>query len=669
MSKNYLKTFLIFAAVLLVVLIPTKAAHAGIIGDLIGDFSLWALAKAVWGINYIIGFIGGVLLWLAGGLVNWSLDLNNQVLNSEIVKIGWVISRDLANLGFVLTIILIAFATILRFETYGAKKLLSRLIIAALLVNFSLVIAGAFIDFSGVLTNFFINSSITDPAQFASALASSLQPQKLFEVPDSGTPQAPRDNFGDAIVIIASLFFNTALTLVSAMSLLAVAFMFINRFISLTILLILMPLAWLAWIIPDFETHWKTWWSKFFKWIWFAPMASFFIYLALKIGTSGAGITHFNPPPGGGNFGLTLKNITGNIGQMIAVIGVLLGGLKISQEMGSGLAKSTIERTEKAGGWLAGRPGAAARWGAGRVLGTGAKPGEGTALQRASARFSGTPILGGIARNVNSWASSTAQKQQGNFEKELSALDKLAFVNTGKSLRRMSDPLFVSAYAKVAAEKGGYIQELKKPENEAILGQVMDAARRSGSESALLAKDPTLAKIGRTDKSDARIEMKKALGKIKPSDATDFSKDLLEDIDLVSLLSKAQMEELMKKGNREKINSLKSTFFTLQEAIKQSQNQPPADWNNLDPLIKNLYKSAEEWSSAVAKQKSEYDSSANNIKAEYENDLANLESTVRENMASVAAGTSKKNKGGRGTAPESLPPARIEVVSRFVPAK
>jgi hypothetical protein len=55
-----------------------------------------------------------------------------------------------ANLGFVLFIILIALATIVRYQDYEAKKLLPRLIAAAILVNFSIAIPTVILNFTHI---------------------------------------------------------------------------------------------------------------------------------------------------------------------------------------------------------------------------------------------------------------------------------------------------------------------------------------------------------------------------------------------------------------------------------------------------------------------------------------------------------------------------------------
>ena len=82
-----------------------------------------------------------LFFWLAAMLLEIAFGLE-KFTDAEVVKMGWKITRDLTNMFFVLILLVIAFATILRIETYGMKSLLPKLIIVALLINFSLVLAG-----------------------------------------------------------------------------------------------------------------------------------------------------------------------------------------------------------------------------------------------------------------------------------------------------------------------------------------------------------------------------------------------------------------------------------------------------------------------------------------------------------------------------------------------
>lgn len=86
--------------------------------------------------------VAATAISLTAYLIEWAIEWGQDVLNLSIVKEGWNIVLNFANLGFVLAIIVIAFATIFRVESYALKQTLWKLIVAAILVNFSLFIAG-----------------------------------------------------------------------------------------------------------------------------------------------------------------------------------------------------------------------------------------------------------------------------------------------------------------------------------------------------------------------------------------------------------------------------------------------------------------------------------------------------------------------------------------------
>jgi len=87
------------------------------------------------GIGYLLAVATGLLLSLAGLIGGFAIHLQELIVSNGFVQQGWGIVRDVANLGFVLVIIVIALATILRRQEYGFKKLLPKLIAAAILVN------------------------------------------------------------------------------------------------------------------------------------------------------------------------------------------------------------------------------------------------------------------------------------------------------------------------------------------------------------------------------------------------------------------------------------------------------------------------------------------------------------------------------------------------------
>ena len=71
--------------------------------------------------------ITAIFVALGAYLVQLTLQFNANLLASPAIQVGFSVSLAIANLGFVLGIIIIALATILRNQTYGVKQLLGNL--------------------------------------------------------------------------------------------------------------------------------------------------------------------------------------------------------------------------------------------------------------------------------------------------------------------------------------------------------------------------------------------------------------------------------------------------------------------------------------------------------------------------------------------------------------
>ena len=361
---------------------------------------------------YGIASIAGNVLTFVAGLIDSAIGFGNGVKNLPVVTLGFQIVLGIANLGFVLAIIVIAFATIFRLENYAMSKTLKNLVIAALLVNFSMVIAGAFISVSNTFSNYFLagfdNGSIGD------ALGNLIDPQKLTQVAGADNP-----NWYDFIAnpvsavskYITSLFFVTIFTLLIVLIFLALFVMLLIRGIVLSFLLIAMPLAWLASIFPSTSQYWGKWWTQFMRWVFFAPIVLFFIYIISATGNRMAGadfLSGYNRPnsaavsinqnlPAGNlnNLGLadansTVNNNQGNstanntsqsntanlsqssavkafekstnfptgffgyLSQLVIILGLLMGGVMAANSLGLSGASAVYGAAKGVGKWAGG---------------------------------------------------------------------------------------------------------------------------------------------------------------------------------------------------------------------------------------------------------------------------------------------------------------------------
>ncbi len=231
----------------------------------------------------------GVWIFVGAVLLNWAFSLGS-LTGSTFVLTGWSIARDLVNMLFILILLLIAFATILRYQTYGIRNVLPRLIIVALLINFSLLGAGIIIDIGTTLGQYFTTGG--DPAiDVGINMMGALGIQRTF-IPEwfkgENVPEFFQGGKGGSFhgwELFAYALSNLFFVLITTFIFLAIAIIMVVRVVYLWILLVFMPFALAAWIVPDLRNYWKKWWSQFVQWAFIPAALGFFIYFALLVAT------------------------------------------------------------------------------------------------------------------------------------------------------------------------------------------------------------------------------------------------------------------------------------------------------------------------------------------------------------------------------------------------
>jgi len=460
--KNWKIVLIVLLGITILGIGQIKIAHAFSLFS-IADITANAVSAVAQAIGYILGFIGGVFMAIAGYLVTLALNINFALLKSPVVQTGWQIVLNFTNLGFVLAIIVMAFATIFRVQTYAMKKTLWKLIVAALLVNFSLVIAGAFINISDIFSNFFLKQGgIRDPVEWSKAFAAMFRAQALLKVGETFAAQGFVDTatgaintFGAAgLQTIASVFFIALFTILACLTLLAVAVMLLIRYVFLGILLILSPIVWLLWIFPGTQHLWQKWWSQFLRWTFFAPIVLFFISLSLyAMKNQPEAVRQFTQNSAAvANVQLTFGVEV--IGEMVIVIALVMGGLFAANSLGITFASTAYGWAgsigKSFGGWV-GRKGI--------QLGTGPLRGKwGTKAIEAIEKFGATrgrllktvtaPIRTQVGERLGKLAATGAEKSVADAEQRYKDYDD-------KRLAKM-------IYSLDAPERVAALQRLRK---------------------------------------------------------------------------------------------------------------------------------------------------------------------------------------------------------------
>jgi hypothetical protein len=389
----------------------------------------------VYAVTLDVATILGLFISLGAIVIKLGLAFNQGLYNSPFIQTGFGICLSIANLGFVLAIIVIAVATILRSESYGYKKALWRLIAMAILVNFGLVITAPIISFADSISTYFVNAvSGTVGAggieAFVDKTTGALQPQALLATPTPNSGQqceyaanntpfigwlfpaeavnavcnkltssnnpSPADSFSQAIL---ALVFQSIFLFFIALALFSIGALLMVRYAYLCVLLVLLPFAWLSWIFPKFNHEFSKWWSTFVKWVFFAPAAMFFIYLALLLAsqppngaTTGAtaGANYLKTVGANANAGASVQNggdpegsVAAVIGksvlvpgsnqstsplqaaeQDIVVIGLLLGGLMAASSLTGKAGSFVVAQAQGVSGAVQGYAGKQAKKGA-----------------------------------------------------------------------------------------------------------------------------------------------------------------------------------------------------------------------------------------------------------------------------------------------------------------
>lgn len=293
-------------------------------------------------------------------LSSWLFELSlNLVVNSDmdLVEVGWNESLKIANSLFILIFLGMAISIILGISSFG-KARLPQFIMVILLINFSMVIGLVIINFSNSLTQTFSDAISQKPRESGQQAIQSIiasepvdkfaqsttnittrlngtEPLKLSNDEDSGF----LTKIGDSTKEGKSVFFDNLATLLfkfisKIFTYLLLIFVFlagavymITRTFWLWLLLMISPLAWIAFLIPSLEKHWKSWWEQFIKWNIFAPAYLFFLFLGMKIAEAS---------PSLGVSSLADAFQPDILIQSLIVGFVMLAGLSISSKLGVG---------------------------------------------------------------------------------------------------------------------------------------------------------------------------------------------------------------------------------------------------------------------------------------------------------------------------------------------
>lgn len=214
-----------------------------------------------------------------------SLSLNSAAYALSFLSTGWTAARDLANMGFILLLVYIAYTIMLQAETAGTMRMLAWVIFIALIINFSFFFTRVVIDVGNILAVQFYNSidapslqqtmdatsaqtgvlantaagiasaaspqgSLANTKDLTSSIMNALNIQSLFSNQNFRN-FADQSSFGTKFIILAFIYIAIgACYFILAAMFFTVAIKFIARVVILWFLIIASPLAFICKAVP-----------------------------------------------------------------------------------------------------------------------------------------------------------------------------------------------------------------------------------------------------------------------------------------------------------------------------------------------------------------------------------------------------------------------------------
>lgn len=253
----------------------------------------------------ILYSVGWVAMLLSSKGVDYLLQDPNNLLslgNSEIVKAGWNFTSGLANLIIIVLFVVVALAFIMKWNKFEPKKAIIRLIVAALLVNFSFLFCQILVDVSNILMHSFVNFTAMDGKGIAETLVAHAMTASGDQIAAIITYLIGLTLSGMTVVlgpvvqagIVTTLAIMLLPNVLNFFVQLGISFLLSSIFfIYFTVLLlriavvqiftIISPLAVICFVLPQTKKMGEQWLNGIIHWSMFTVPLTFFLMLATYI--------------------------------------------------------------------------------------------------------------------------------------------------------------------------------------------------------------------------------------------------------------------------------------------------------------------------------------------------------------------------------------------------
>lgn len=424
-----------------------------------GGFLSGLASKIAGGAFDVVGLVLTPITITLMGLTSFIVMLSGVLLNSVIyetvIKMAynfshvpaidstWSVVRDVANMGFIFVLLYAAIKTIIG-QGSDNKELIVKVVIAAILVNFSLFFTKLVIDAANVLALLFYGAIAPGATAdgISGGIANSFMDIMNLQTLFSAKGVLNAGNF-TTVGVLGSL-----VMLIAAFSFVAVSILFIIRYVVLIFVLILSPLAFVAGIMPGLSDIRTKWWNALSGQAFFAPIYFFLIWVSLSV------LQGFvdGQTQGTGNWaevlGGTIKQVNGTdvVDYKIGAVGLVI---QFSVVIAFMIAALVIAKSwaEKAGPQAK----ALTKWATGMA---------GGATMGVAGRF-GRGTLGAAGSAIGDSERLKRLEEKGGFAGAAARLSLAAGRKTSKASFDVRGTALGGSLDAGKAQKGGFAEDLK----------------------------------------------------------------------------------------------------------------------------------------------------------------------------------------------------------------
>jgi hypothetical protein len=573
--------------------VPSTTSCSGVLGYMSSFFTCmwrtattWIAASLIWVAVTIMVWVG----WLFDLTINQTVIGFNAWINGDVLKAistGWTFFRDIANIAIIGLFVFIAINLILGIKTYGDRKLIARVLVVAVLINFSFLFTRIIINFSNAIAVQFAKvqplgdtgtAAGTAPLDIAGKFTDLMGVKGWSNTKDSLQQIAQNNN--SAWIALMHAFMVVIVALGVAIVLLYGTILLIARALIFIFLLVTSSLAFATYLLPTWASSdfgWKAWWTALFKNAMLAPIMMLFLAVTLQISQGlVAALNGATGQTAAGN--AAANNGTGVLGALavhpddpknisalliyIIVLGLLYGAIRISNKF-SGAAGQFA--------WSGTLPFASG-------LGNLGLNSLGVSLR--SAGLLGRNTIGAgseaLGKKFNEAARNAGQGTWRNF-----SFDKLS-QGFKSAAKRDYNPGNLTNIKAAQSNRGGYTgqqdriakESLARAQRTAPTPEAIERERNKASATANKEYENQL-RSGQAQKSQAADAMKEAAKAIQQS--TDQQKQLANDIGKMetklSQMTPTQRSSTDGKTLEEEINNKKAEMRKKSADIETAKGQ------------------------------------------------------------------------------------------------